>query len=95
MFSEYSSPYLVNKFLVPEGHHGFWSFSNIFEKRGVNEGVFQFQTSPLDAAKYSKYYTLAPASVRQIKYIQDLTSMVISGLPYYLLVMCRIGMADT
>ena len=70
MFSQYSSPYLENKFLVPEGYHGLWSFSNIFEKRGVNEGVFQLRTSPLDAAKYSKYYTLTQTSVRQITYIQ-------------------------
>lgn len=70
MFSQYSSPYLENKFLVPEGHHGLWSFSNIFEKQGANEGVFQSRTSPLDAAKYSKYYTLAQTSVRQITYIQ-------------------------
>ena len=53
-----TSPYLALEFLVCEGHSSFWSFSNIFGVRRVSEGTFQSRTAPLDAAKYSIYYTL-------------------------------------
>lgn len=53
-----TSPYLALEFLVCEGHSSFWSFSNIFGVRRVSEGTFQSRTPPLDAAKYSIYYTL-------------------------------------